>query len=122
MAQRPVRERAELALMATYAWREAPVRLFSPALRALVGRVVSGIDDVEAAFSGLRPTNPAFVGMQPQDRARSALVGLRQSLMDTRNAAGSHIVIRRVEAAFAATQTYVEHVVRVLGDSEDTSR
>lgn len=118
MVQPPTRERADLALTATFAWREAPVRLFSPALRSLVERMVSGIDEVEAAFSGLRPADPALRATPARERARHALRGLSQALTDARKTAGSQTVIRSVETAFRATEDYVERVGFVLNTTD----
>ncbi len=113
--QRPRRERAELALTATFAWREAPAALFSSALRVQVGRILNGIDQVEAAVSGVRSGNPAGapVGVE---RVRNALAALSESLITARSVAGSQtLLINRVETAFRATEEYAEGVLLALG-------
>ncbi|MBA3560609.1 MAG: hypothetical protein H0W30_18665 [Gemmatimonadaceae bacterium] len=113
--QRPRRERAELALTATFAWREAPAALFSSALRVQVGRILNGIDEVEAAISGLRSGNPVDVPARVE-RVRNALASLSQSLITARSVAGSQtLLINRVETAFRATEEYAEGVLLALG-------
>ncbi|MGI9079195.1 MAG: hypothetical protein ACR2G6_17975 [Gemmatimonadaceae bacterium] len=115
MPQRPLRERAELALTATFAWREAPTALFSPAFRAQVERVLDGIDEVEAALSGLRSRNPAVGPKTAAERVRNALATLRQLLVTGKSMAGSQmLLIYRVETAFRETDAYVKDVERIL--------
>jgi len=116
--QRPRRERAELALMATFAWREAPTALFSPALRVQVGRILNGIDQVEAAVSGVRSGNPAGAPAGVE-RVRNALAALSESLITARSVAGSQmLLINSVESAFRSTHEYVEGVSLVLGQAD----
>ena len=122
--QRPRRERAELALMATFAWREAPTALFSPALRVQVGRILNGIDQVEAAVSGVRSGNPAGAPAGVE-RVRNALAALSESLITARSVAGSQtLLINRVETAFRETDAYIQGVQLGLGeiDTEKSGR
>ncbi len=122
--QRPRRARAELALTATFAWREAPAALFSSALRVQVGRILNGIDEVEAAISGLRSGNPVDVPARVE-RVRNALASLSQSLVTARSVAGSQtLLINRVETAFRETDAYIQGVQLGLGeiDTEKSGR
>jgi len=116
--QRPPRERAELALTATFAWRDTPTALFSPALRVQVGRILNGIDEIEAAVSGLRSRNSAGA-LACVERVGNALATLSQSLITARSVAGSQmLLINSVESAFRATHEYVEGVSLVLGQAD----
>ncbi|MBC7789039.1 MAG: hypothetical protein H7Z74_03750 [Anaerolineae bacterium] len=113
--QRPRRERAELALTATFAWREAPTDLFSPALRLQVERILNGIDEVEAALSGLRSRDPSVGAMSAEQRVRNGLTTLDQSLLASRTVAGSQmLLIYSVEKAFRATDAYIQDVKQSL--------
>ncbi len=121
MPHRPGRERAELALTATFAWRAAPTALFSPALRVQVERILNGVDEVEAALSGLRPPNPAAGAVTAAERVKNALATLSQSLLTARNLAGSQtLLIYSVEAAFSATNGYVREVESILTELDES--
>lgn len=118
MPERPRRERAELALTATFAWREAPAALFSRALRVQVDQILNGIDQVEAAVSGLRSRNPAVSAIKSSERVKNALATLGQSLLDARSVAGSQtLLINSVSTAFRETDAYIEGVERSLNES-----
>lgn len=122
MPQRPRRERAELALTATFAWREAPTSLFSPALRVQVERILTGIDEVEAAISGLRSRNPAVGPMSTSERVRNALASLSHSLITARSVAGPQtLLIHSVFTAFRETDAYIQGVELSLNEMDSES-
>ena len=119
MPRRPGRERAELALTATFAWRETPTALFSPALRVQVDLILNGIDEVEAAISGLRSRNAAVGAVTAAERVRNALSILRQALLSARSVAGSQtLLIYSVSTAFNETEAYIQGVDQNLNEME----